>query len=746
MSRTSLSKVARSGFALLAVPATLFAADSRGEPTVVLPMLILLSIWSVLRQVRRSTLDRWSWILAAIAIAFAMAGFAGMAMGYPVHHPLVTLAFVAVYPIQTISQFQFIRVRSMKSQAGNWVDGAIAAFLVGSALMQWVVPWESNKGSAGWIFFVAILFPILGVLAFGSAVTLGSVVRWRFPAMLGWLVFSQVLFVLSDVFPLVEHAFQTANGLGARSAAIGYIAFIVASFCNSGWTATEGESDRSTRVLSVVWAASLLALAMLLHPAATPLARASAAAAIVFVLLRLSMAYGEARLTSSLRVEARTDELTGLPNRRALRERLDAHIELFFPFTILLLDLDEFKEINDALGHDAGDQLLRTVAARLSRAANQYEDGCELFRLGGDEFAAIVKNPAKAAELAREMVSLVRVPTIIEAERIDQGVSIGGASFPIDAPHPGDLVRLADASMYRAKQLNSGFEHHDSSLIEEFSSIRLLSIVRSSLKSGSFELHYQPQISLVDGSVVGVEALFRLKNDGRYLPAETVIRVAGSAGILSELTDRVIDRAIEQLTVLHRTHPLLTMSLNVSEQDLSSGTLTERILPVLRRNGVAPSQLCIEVTEESLLHDPTAAARTVDELRAAGLAVSMDDFGVGFSSLTNLRVLAVDELKIDRSFVAGLVGDPRTEALVVSIVELASRLGAKVMIEGVEQLDEVTMARSLGIDLVQGYLFARPLPFDNLRKWLIDYNPATIDFTSGRTANSRSLVAVLSTC
>jgi diguanylate cyclase len=732
MSSTAVSKGAGLAAGLLGVPAILFSADSTGGPTAVLPVLIFVSIGSVTRQLRKSSLDRTSWILAAAAITFAMAGFGGLALGYPLHNPLVTLAFVAVYPIQTISQFQFVRVRSMKSQLGNWVDGAIAAFLVGSALMQWVVPWHADKGSKGWAFFVGVLFPILGVLSFGAVVTLGSIVRWRFPAMLGWIVLSQTLFVLSDVLPLIEHSLHSNIGLGGRSAAMAYLAFILGCWSDAGWTATEGDSDRSKRVLSIVWVASLLALALLLYPSATPLARVSAAIAVVFVLLRLSMAYGEARLTSSLRAEARTDELTGLPNRRALLERLDVHVEDLNPFTVFLLDLDEFKEVNDALGHDAGDQLLRTVAARLVRSASQYSDGCELFRLGGDEFAAIVKNPSAAAGLALEMVSFVRVPTIIEGERIDQAVSIGGASFPIDAQHPGDLVRLADASMYRSKQLKSGYEHHDSSLVEEFSPLRLLSIVRNALKSGDFELHYQPQVSLVDGSVVGVEALFRLKFDGRYLPAETVISVAGAAGILSELTDRVINRAIEQLSVLHRTHPVLTMSLNVSEDDLSSGTLTERVLPVLRRYRVEPSQLCIEVTEESLLQNPTAAARTVDELRSSGIAVSMDDFGVGFSSLTNLRILAVDELKIDRSFVTGLVGDPRTEALVVSIVDLARRLGAKVMIEGVEQLDEVTMARSLGIDLVQGYVFARPLPFEELRKWLRDYNPSIIDASTTR--------------
>jgi diguanylate cyclase len=729
MSTGVRSKPTRAIVGMFAAGALALAADTAGEPTVLIPALSLLAIVMAIRKSRKSLLDSQSWILAAAAIGFATIGFVGLAAGYPVSHPVIVFLFVAVYPLQTISQFHFVRVRSIDSQLGNWIDGAMAAFLTGSALMQWIVPHQSNTNT-GWKLFVGILFPILGVLSFGVAATLGSIVQWRLPAMLGWLLCAHLLFLLSDVFPLMESRAHLTLGLGARSAAAGYIAFILSSQSDDRWSARDRDVDRSKRVFVGGWVTTVLALVMLLHPGSFPLARITAAIAILFVVLRFSMAYGKARLAVELRREARTDELTGLPNRRALRERLEVLAGGSQPFAVLLLDLDEFKEINDTLGHDAGDQLLRTVSARLSRASTAHVSPSELFRLGGDEFAVIVEKPETASVLAAEMVSFVRVPTIVDGERIDQAVSIGGAWFPTDARHPNDIVRLADASMYRAKQLKSGYEQHDASMTEAFSSLRLLTIVRDALVSGNFELHYQPQIGLVDGDVVGVEALFRLKVEGRYVPANAVINVAGSAGILGELTDRVIERAVRQLSMLHTSHPQLSMSLNVSEQDLSSGTLTSRILPVLQNHKVKPSQLCIEVTEESLLQNPIAAARTVDELRAAGIVVSMDDFGVGFSSLTNLRVLAVDELKIDRSFVTGLVSDPRTEALVLTIVDLARRLGAKVMIEGVEQLDEVTMARSLGIDLVQGYVFARPMPFDELQRWLVNFNPAAIDAVS----------------
>lgn len=705
----------------------LFAADIDGNPTLVVPILSLLAMVVAVHRSFSSDLDSLSWRLGALGMATAMTGFILLTLGLPIHHPLVTCLFLSTYPLTLISQYRFVRVRCVSPLIENLIDGLVFATLIGAGLAQWMVQTDFSGESSGWPRFVAIMFPMLGALMVGGLVTLGSLCSWRFPALIKWMLSSQLLFLLSDLLPLFESHLRSVLGLGSRFAALGYLGIAVASRQSDAWSARNDAAESRSKAVLVGWVALAVALAFLSLPGVVLLPRLCAVAAVVLIMLRLSISYHRVRVSSDLHREARTDDLTGLPNRRALREQLEGLVEADQPFTIFILDLDQFKDVNDTLGHDAGDQLLRTVAARLLRARRGLADDFDLFRLGGDEFAGILRKPDVGRELAERIVTLVHVPVLIDGVRIDQRLSIGSAEFPSDATDGGDLMRLADTSMYRAKQLRSNYEPHLDANVDQFGTLRLASIVRDALQIGDFELHYQPQISLHDGSIVGIEALFRLSSGGHALPAAAVINAASTAGLLGQLTDSVIERGIQQLSALHRFRPGLVLSLNVSEQDLSEGRLMQRILPILKKYRMGPQYLCIEVTEESLLQNPEAAARTVDELRAAGIAVSMDDFGVGFSSLTNLRVLAVDELKIDRSFVTGLVGDPRTEALVVSIVDLARRLGAKVMIEGVEQLDEVTMARSLGIDRIQGYVFARPMPFEQLQEWLVAFTPSFLN-------------------
>ncbi len=693
------------------------AADNEGGATLILPLLCLVAMGFALGRARTSVLDATCWKLGFLGLMFGFLGYVCLAVGMPLRNPVVVLFFVATYPLVTAAQVAFIRVRTVSSQTANYLDGAIVAALSTVALFQWIVPQQIADGQTGWPLFVGLLFPVLGVLSTGATFILGSVVRWRFPPILGFLVAGQAFFLLADLLPLIEGELNISLGLGVRSGAAAYLCVIGATRANDRWV-TDEAAHASGRVYFVVWSSAILSLAALMTDNLSTWGRYFAALTIILVGVRLSLAYGEATLANDLRTEARTDELTGLRNRRALRESLDRLVGSSDPFSVLMLDLNDFKATNDTLGHDAGDQMLRTVSARLRRIANKYGERVELFRLGGDEFAIICPDPACAREIAGEAVRLISVPTIIENERIDQSVSVGIATYPSDGQFPGDILRLADAAMYRAKQLRTGFEEHDASLTEEFSQLRILAVLREALVDGSFQLHYQPQVSLHDGSVVGLEALFRLPYNGKFLFTPAVIAAAENAGILSQLTDCVLDRAMQELSSMVADYPNLSISLNVSEQDFSSGTLPERVQRMLTKHRVKPSQVCIEVTEESLLQDPAAAGRTVDGLRAMGMTVSMDDFGVGFSSLTNLRMLVVDELKIDRSFVEGLVSDPRTEALVVSIVELARRLGSKVLIEGIEHIDEVTMARSLGIDTVQGYVFAKPMPLDQLQKWM----------------------------
>ncbi len=693
------------------------AADGRGTATPVLPLLAIVAMVSAARRSRTSALDRLGWKLGTAGLTCGFLAFGLMAAGLPLQHPVVVLLFVATYPLVMAMQVTFFRVRTLNSQLANYLDGAIIASLAAVAVIIWIVPQQQDAGNTGWRLFVGLLFPVLGVLAVGTTFTLGSVVKWRMPPILAGLFGAQICFLLSDVLPLLEDALGTSIGLGLRSAACAYLFVIYATQSAEEWSASF-DPKRTSRVYYTVWGAALLSLVVLIAPGTALGARLFAGLSILLAGIRVTIAYSEATVATDLRIEARTDELTGLHNRRALRELLEELVRTNTSYSVLILDLDDFKVTNDTLGHDAGDQMLRTVAARLRRVARQSGDRVRLYRLGGDEFAMVVMETSEATLVAADVVKIIRVPTIIGGERIDQSVSIGIATFPSDATIPGDVLRLADAAMYRAKQLRTGFEVHDDSLTEEYSQLRVLTVLRQALSDGTFELHYQPQVSLSDGHVLGLEALFRLPYSGSFLPTQGVIAAAGHAGLLGELTDAVIERSMAELKELLVTEPSLVLSLNVSENDFSSGTLPDRLLVACTRHGVSPRQICIEITEESLLHDAVAATRTVNALRGHGMTVSMDDFGVGFSSLTNLRLLEVDELKVDRSFVTGMVDHGRTEALLVSIVDMARRLGSTVLIEGIEHKDEVRIARQLGIDAVQGYVFARPMPFDQVRTWI----------------------------
>ena len=716
-SRLRNNRLATAGVVMAGFVAFQTAASGDGEQT---PVVVGLLIAVALRLVvvgRRGNLDRHAWRWLAIGVGFSAAGFVAMIAGLRISHPLTVGLFLCMYPAMALAEYNFCRSLSMSSQTGNLVDAGIAASTgiglllasIASAKVNWADPTD---------VVVLILFPAMSVVMLSLAIFLGSMVRWHLPRQLAALIIGQAILVGSDLGPLLERNGLADPGIGQRLAAVGYFAILVATFSDSRWVGTEHDELRFSRVFALPWIGAVASVTVLLLPGTAMPARIAASVSIVFVVVRLSLAYGQVRLAGQHRREARTDELTGLANRRAFLEHLAQRLSSGDSCAILLMDLDEFKEVNDSLGHHAGDQLLRTIGTRLSRAVSETRGSVRLFRLGGDEFACIISKPHDVRAFAERLRTVTSTPLMIDGQRIDQRVSIGIASSPEDSQDPGDLLRLADAAMYRAKQLQAGVVVHTDEAAGEHSVLRILAAAREALESGRLELYYQPQIRTKDGSVHGVEALLRLPHEGGFLPTDLIIGAIRSAGLMPTLTDYVLDCAFRAAALMHQEYPTLVMSVNVSPEDLSSGTLAERIVIAAKRYDVAPRLLCIEVTEEALLDDPLEAARTVDRLRTLGFGISMDDFGVGFSSLSNLRILDVSELKIDQGFVKGLTKDPRTEALIRSIADLARRLGASVLLEGVETEAEFDLARNFGIELVQGWVFSPAIPMPELLGWI----------------------------
>jgi diguanylate cyclase (GGDEF)-like protein len=406
---------------------------------------------------------------------------------------------------------------------------------------------------------------------------------------------------------------------------------------------------------------------------------------------------------ASARTEARTDGLTGIPNRRALLEHLDEMLVSTDRAALLMIDLDDFKGINDGMGHAAGDELIRVIATRLSA-----ETGAAglLARLGGDEFAVALHSPdpEQARRVADGLLEAVRAPVTIDEYAVRVDASIGVASTRLGAATLHALLRGADAAMYTAKRSGGGVQVYDEAAAAATERRRdVLSDLRTLLVDpgvggaagsvGALVLHYQPQVSCTDGAVVGVEALVRWDHPRHGL--------LGPAAFLDLVED-------------YRLMPLLTRVVLAQ----ATAELLPEVGAALARAGLPTDRLVLEVTETAIMQDPAQAVATVVAAAGRGLRISIDDYGTGYSSLSYLDQMPAHELKLDRSFTSRLLEDERTRVIVAGTITLAHRLGLTVTAEGVEDAATEQALRGLGCDRSQGYLHARPLPVAELRPWL----------------------------
>jgi diguanylate cyclase (GGDEF)-like protein len=417
------------------------------------------------------------------------------------------------------------------------------------------------------------------------------------------------------------------------------------------------------------------------------------------------------------------DALTGLPNRARLVERIEVALRNAGQrgqiAAVMLLDLDRFKGINDTLGHAAGDEVLRRVAERLRGV---LRDGGTVARLGGDEFA-IVLTAADVDEVravARAIVGALRAPIEFEGQPIDVAASIGIALYPEDGIDAGTLMRRADIVMYVAKRSTASFAFYDERYeVAQRQHLSLLGELRRAVESAELRAYYQPKIELASGRIGGVEALVRWRHPTRGLvPPGEFMPYAEQTGFVRVITRWMLAVTLRQCGRWAEQGTPLQVAVNISARDLMSRDLPQLIGDLLHSHRVRPELVCLEITESSFMEDPELALATLRALHGLGVRLAIDDFGTGFSSLAYLKRLPVDELKIDRTFVMGMVDDRDDRMIVHSTIELAHNLGLKVVAEGVETdacLDEL---RALGCDLVQGYLISGPLRRSKLEAWL----------------------------
>jgi diguanylate cyclase (GGDEF)-like protein len=419
------------------------------------------------------------------------------------------------------------------------------------------------------------------------------------------------------------------------------------------------------------------------------------------------------RLRESERVAylAFHDELTDLPNRTLLHDRLhqallEAKREMR-PLSLLVLDLDGFKEINDSLGHHAGDRVLQAVAARLRTTLRQSDT---VARLGGDEFAILLPiTDATGAELAAsKILQEIEMPMVLEGKPAFVRGSIGIAAFPEHGSGEQELLQKSDIAMYAAKNDRCGFAVYTADrdgCAEQ--SIALVTAMWQGIEDDQFALDYQPIVNLRTGDTIALEALLRWNHPqhGR-LPPGQFIQLAEHSGLITRLTLFAIHKALSEWPC--RTHGI-TVSVNVSPRSLHDASFPGRVRAVLESLGADCTCLSLEITENVIMSDAARALQCLDELHAMGIKLVIDDFGTGYSSLSHLRRLPVSQLKIDRSFISGLtLGED--DALVRSIIDLAHNLKLEIVAEGVDSLELHNRLRALGCDAAQGHFISEPAP------------------------------------
>jgi diguanylate cyclase (GGDEF)-like protein len=414
------------------------------------------------------------------------------------------------------------------------------------------------------------------------------------------------------------------------------------------------------------------------------------------------------------------DALTGLPNRVLFRDRtqqaIHAGLRSGTGCTVMLMDLNHFKEINDTLGHHQGDRLLQEVAARL-RATVRASD--TVARLGGDEFGILLHGttaPEGATTVAETVLKRLREPFVVDATTLQIGGSIGLAWCPEHGADVETLIQRADIAMYAAKSMSSGYavfersqDHHSPRRLE------LAAALPEAIDRGELRLAYQPKADLRTGRIVGVEALARWEHPelGVVQPSEFV-PIAEQTGLIIALTTAVLESALERVASWRSLGHDLSIAVNLSARSFLDARLADEIPELLAAHDLPSDCLELEITESMLMHDPSRAQVTLERLAGVGVGLSVDDFGTGYSSLAHLKRLPVDTIKIDKSFVLDMAVDEADEAIVRSTIELAHNLGLRVVAEGVESAETWMRLGALGCDLAQGFHLSRPLPAGGL--------------------------------
>ncbi|HUD69835.1 MAG TPA: EAL domain-containing protein [Acidimicrobiales bacterium] len=626
------------------------------------------------------------------------------------------------------------------------LDGAITGLAIGSAAgMLWFDSVLKVSGRPLQVV-VGMAYPLMDMVLIVILISGLAPLRYRPNVPTSLLMLGMTSFVIGDVVYLNEVAANTyvQGTLLDSTWVIG-----IWLMCVAAWPHDERRETPRTRTTSlprglssipiIFGSLSVLILVISLVHHTSWVTSLLALSALCLVIVRMAMTLREVRGAEeeSFR-SARIDVLTGLGNRRAFFESGDGRFEALDDgrrLGIVLVDLDGFKEINDSLGHASGDELLQIVSRRFE---NVNAGRGEISRIGGDEFACTfdVGSVAEVVAIGNEMAQMIATPIAIGGMTVRVSASMGIAVYPDHGSVLSDLLRCADIAMYEAKQSRMVVRLYrsegDSRTRDQ---LALLDDLRTVVWESELVLHFQPTLDLRTSQIRGVEALARWRHPtfGLLYPNDFV-PLAERTGLIHVLTTAVLHRAIDELSQLHRNGYELQMSVNISRYDLLDDELPDLIAGLLAHHGLEASWLTLEITESSLVEEPAHSKQCIERIRAQGVHISIDDFGVGYSSMSQLLQLSVDELKIDKSFVLALGVDDRARAVISATIELARALKLTVVAEGIENVHSLAVVSALGVDLGQGYFVAVPFSSRQLAEFLA--NPDAVSAAGAKVTRA----------
>jgi diguanylate cyclase (GGDEF)-like protein len=642
--------------------------------------------------------------------------------------------YLLFFPLCYVALVLFVRGEARRLSSPSWLDGAVAGLGAGAVCAAFAfATLEHSTHHTGLGLAVNLAYPVLDVLLLLVVVGGTAVMSGRRKAP--WLLISAGILanVLGDTFNLFASTIgdsQLGTAVDAVAWPTSILLLSLAMWIPAG--IPDPLAERRLPGFLLPGLAAAAGLGVLFTRTLEPVnhvATAMATATLLLVVTRTSLSVRQLRAQSRERHHLSvTDPLTGLANRRRLFEALDACLAVDADdrpsVAFLFIDLDGFKQVNDAFGHPVGDEVLRRVGARFSRTLRETD---LLARIGGDEFAVMLTGesaePGRAVHTAERLNACLDKVFKIDAVSAQLRASIGVALAPGDATGSAGLMRCSDVAMYRAKLTGSRVAAYERRVDGDGDRLRLADQLRAAIEHGALELHYQPQLDLRRGEVSTIEALVRWRHpELGLIPPLTFLPLAEEAGLMRKVTRWVLGEALAQCAGWRTPDWDLRVSVNVSAGDLLEPGFPALIMELLRSRGLPPSSLMLEITETSIIEEFERARDVVLCLREMGVQVSIDDFGAGFTSLAYLNSLAVAELKLDRRFIAPLAGGRRSRDsdLVHATIDLGHALGLRVVAEGIEDRAALELLADLGCDIAQGYWVGRPVPAPELARELAD--------------------------